>query len=256
MPPRKRMRTTRTRKGSRRSKFSSSISQEMTANLARAGRAMERRMGPIYPITRTFNLAFQSVSWDNAIVTANSSDGYFQANAVAAGANFGYILVYPALSNMPSGADFTSLFDEYRLVSYTVEIICINTVSNTADSSVFSGQNNSILLHWATDYNGVSGTSSSTTDVFNYLRQYGNYRMVPGLRTDGKAITMHVPAPGVNVSSSAQVAIMKSPWIPTANNGQVHHGCVIGVEFYGAAINQFLVFKCEVRCNWEFRGPI
>lgn len=256
MPPRKRPRLFKSSRKTRKSKFSSSISQEMTPALQRAGRQMHRRVGRIYPITRTYNLAFASTCWDNAIVTANATDGYFQANAVAAGANFGWIQVYPALSNMPQNSDFTNLFDEYRLISYTVEIMCINTVSNTADSSVFSGQNNSILFHFATDYNSSTASSSSTTDVFNYLRQYGNYEVVPGLRTDGKAIKLHIPAPGVNISSGANICMMKSPWIPCANNGQNHHGALIGVEFYGASVNQFLVFKVEVRCNWEFRGPI
>jgi hypothetical protein len=217
-------------------------------------------IGRTHRFTRTFNLA-GNCAVDGSLITAASGQGYFEFNSGTSGPNFGWITVNPQLFQVPTSGDFTNLFDEFRIVSFTVEMTPYNTVTQLTDGTSFATSNNGALIHSCIDYDGNSSITFSTTSDLNSvgaIRQYESYRMAPFFRTDGKGYKVHVPAPAVQIDVAASGQVVHSPWLNQTFAAKPHYGAIFFIEmFAGAAVpSQVFYFKGECTLELEFRGTI
>jgi len=229
-----------------------------TLALSRAFRGASKVVGQIHHFKRSFSLA-GNCTVDGSLITATAGQSFFTMSSSTSVPQFGWILIQPKLSQFPNSGEFTSLFDEYRIVDCVVKMTPYQTVSAMTDASSFGTSTNSALIHSAIDYDGNTALSFSTTSDLNSLgviRQYDSYRMAPFFRTDGKSYTVRCPAPAVLTDSSGTGQVVHSPWLNQTNNGVYHNGIFIMVEMFSstATPSQTIYFKGECTCTLEFRG--
>lgn len=160
------------------------------------------------------------------------------------------------IADLPNVAEFTALFDQYKIWGITVKITPVATMSAAAVAAGTS-PSTGIILHTCLDYDDATNFAATNTGV-DAMREYESYRSYQPYRNGGKPITLFFkPRIASNVYGSGafgSFANMKAPWLDAASTGVEHYGLKLMMETIDGATSAIADFKVEATYHIKMRG--
>jgi len=153
----------------------------------------------------------------HSFVRTSWNQGFFTNGAAASGGLLDF-----KLFNVPNASDFTSLYDEYRIVKVEVEIIPAFTSANNLLGS--NGYPRMHQIHSCVDYDG--GNSGTTLAS---MMQYTNYKGSSIDRIHKRVIFPKIATEVFNTSVSTAYAPKWGQWIDTSNSSVPHYGMIYNI---------------------------
>lgn len=174
--------------------------------------------------------------------------------------NYGTLIITPQLTSVYNYTEFTTLFQEFRIVRYDIDIMMYPTTTQaTGAASSDTGQ---VLIHSAPYTNAAPGIAAGTSDqtCVGALRQYNGYTCRNAYDSTGKPVHYSVTTPMVLIGAVPGVnsALMTSPWLACTSNGNAvqHIGRAFVFEYWNstAGAGDYIPIKVEGRIYLEFRN--
>lgn len=169
----------------------------------RAGMRIVRnpRYLPSIQIKRTF---YNGI-WQPAVTTTNDFWKYYQYT----------------LSNMPDQAQYTSIFDQYKITGVlTTFIPRFDNFDGSNRTTVGTTNSSGVALSIINDpYTVVSPSGTYTSANYNTFAEQGRVRLYEA----GKTITVYSKPTIANTLLSGSNQLVKAPWLQTSNNLTVHY---------------------------------
>lgn len=174
---------------------------------------------------------------------------YQNAVSVGTGANLSNAWAF-RLSDMPGSADFTSLYDEYRIEKATIKFIPKFTQTNTVLGDPVA---NSLLTQFFTciDYDDALALPVGT--AIDDITQYQSCKMTRGNRVHTRYLV-----PKLELTAGGTSSAPKSlQWIDTDNASLIHNGVkYVAPILNGLPANTLLFWDVEVKLVIAFRNVI
>lgn len=208
---------------------------------SRRGTSRMKRGNQIHYIKRSGDLAVDFVNGGNVgpIVAA------------APGTDTIYNLAFE-LNSLPGAADFTALFDQYRIKAIKVNFIPLGNVSSwttgITGTNPFPAGSYAVRSWSALDFNDDNNPPTSIAGI----QEYGNAKWKPYNRVHSRYFY-----PRITLSNGAGQDINfagKQPWIQCSNSAQRHYGIIFGVDASTAPMGTAL-YKLEYKMYLQFRSP-
>jgi len=166
------------------------------------------------------------------------------------------------LGDFPSFADFTNLYDMYRIDSYTLSFMPYIT-GNTGVDTIAQMSNFAVILHYIHDYDD-SSTPANTTAGMDALKQYASYRRVHLGNCMGKPISIRVANPArvqpaiVNAGTYTGAMVDRSKRFIDCGSTTVEHFGIKGIfEILdwnpGTTVQPQMYVKAEVKAHFTFK---
>lgn len=182
-------------------------------------------------------------------------DGGTISTTAATANTFG--VIYWEFTSIPGYAEFTSMYDFYKINAVQVRFIPVSNQTISVDQTTYAANTTSHYNRLITvlDYNDRTVPTS-----LNDLRQYSNCKVSPGNFTHKRFIH---PKPTISIdedsASSNQLAFGqlpgKNPWLATNGATNVeHYGIKFGIEHPSIASNSYPLYKVEFRVYLSFKG--
>jgi len=164
----------------------------------------------------------------------------------ASGGTETFGVLYWDLASIPGFAEFTALYDFYKINAVQVRFLPIS--DNTySDSSILQASNRLITV---IDYNDRTVPTS-----LNDLRQYSNCKVSPFNRIHKRflhpkpLITMDEDSSSGGVYGIGQAG--RPPWIATTSNQCEYYGIKYGIEHPSSSS---ILYKVEYKLYLSFKG--
>lgn len=165
------------------------------------------------------------------------------------------------LDNLPGLADFTSLFDSYKLSAVKIKIIPFGTSANMqgGQSTTDSNQALSSMNYSVIDYDDYDYFSASTAGIQG-MQQYTSIKVRNPYAYNGKPITRYfVPRlaqPTYAGTLSTAYVSSKPRWIDCNNTKAEHYGFKTLWEVFSPKpdVQNYLWFKIEATLYMKFKG--
>jgi len=148
-----------------------------------------------------------------------------------------------SLSNLPNYTEFTSLYDQYRILQASVSFL---PYANSSSSGSVTGSFPGIIAS-AIDYDDAS--LPGTTD----LQQYESYKRNPAFLEFVRTIKPRVAIATYNGSTFTGYANQYAPWID-ANSPNVPHYGLKTVIFNSTYTTSTPVYEVEVQLTFQVRS--
>jgi len=148
-----------------------------------------------------------------------------------------------ALSNLPNYTEFTSLFDQYRILQASVSFL---PYANSSSSGAVSGSFPGIIAS-AIDYDDAS--LPGATD----LQQYESYKRNPAFEEFVRTIKPRVAIAAYNGSTFTGYVNRYAPWID-ANSPSVPHYGLKTVIINSTYATSTPVYEVEVQLTIQVRS--
>lgn len=208
------------------------------ATIVRPMRALTTRTGsnPVHYFTRYSFYQAPLVS-----MTTNASGQIF-GNMYARGLTDIYTDL--AVISMPSTSDFTSLYDQYKILSYTIEIRPRYT-----DRSLNAGSGTTTIavptIYWVYDQDDVN-VPANAGEIMQHPKVRSKFlNRVVMITVKNPSITAPVYRPGVAFGYETR----KAPWIDLANLDVPHLGVKYFIQATPLADYTSLF---DIRVKWRF----
>lgn len=143
------------------------------------------------------------------------------------------------LNNLPGFAEFTSLYDFYKINAVKISFIPTQTVSNSL-STISNAQNSRFFS--VIDYNDDTAPTS-----LDELRQYASCRYTSIFRTHKR----YIYKPKYSIQSYVQ----SRQWINTATPSTEWYGLKIGIEAMGSTVSTSMNYRVEAKYYVSFKNP-
>lgn len=200
-------------------------------------------------------LAPQSAYSAGSYSTASST--YTITTPAGSGTNYYGSAYYFKLSDLPDVADFTTLYDTYKILGVQFNIYPLFSEASTATTGAVNGMG--CIIHSIIDNDDNFAPTASETGV-GYLRQYSNSYRTNNLLMTKKFSRFIKPRVLVaNWDSSAAFATggSKRQWLDCARADIAHYGFKFIIETYTDSANALkLSFKVECKYYLAFKTPI
>lgn len=160
------------------------------------------------------------------------------------------------LSDISDVADFTNLFDQYRINGIAVKIIpCVTNIRGSTSGGTLPDLG--CFLHIVNDVDDAATPAASAVGM-DALRQYESYRSINPYRNNGAPIKFYIKprvAPAIYGSGTfTGYGSVRPPWIDLVSTGVDHYGMKFLVETIEGALNQLAEFKVEATYYFSCRG--
>jgi glutathione peroxidase-family protein len=156
------------------------------------------------------------------------------------------------LQDLPNYAEFTSLFERYRLESVEIVLHPFNTFTETATTASNGACGG--FLHSFVDYNDVGVVTANQSSI-NSMRERPSYRTmnVASQKPYTWALRPRVAVPAYASTGFSGYSNMAAPWIDSISTDVEHYGMKWLFEIANASpLIQFLNFKLEFRYTLSF----
>lgn len=151
-----------------------------------------------------------------------------------------------ALSDLPSYTDFTSLFDEYRIVQVILEFIPVTTSFGPSTSATDLPS-----VHTVIDYDDSTAPASIDT-----LRQFGTHQIVANQVYFKRVLS---PRCTVATYSGAFTSYSLSPvsqWRDSVSPGILHYGVKVGTSPVTTVSGSYVLYNIEATYTIQCRSTI
>lgn len=158
------------------------------------------------------------------------------------------------LSDVANYAEFTSLFDQYRIVGVKISILPLANSVNTGDAS--SVMDTTMVIHHCMDFDDGTPYAASLAGVQD-MQQRGNYKRAKGWTPTYKYYKPRVLTLGTVAAGGQNVVNPRAPWTNCANADLVHYGSKFIFQiFNSSAIATNMVFDVQMQYYIQLRGQI
>lgn len=159
------------------------------------------------------------------------------------------------LSDLPNFAEFTALYDWYKIMGVQFTMIPNSNVNlDSATTGVNIGTNFYNRVATVIDYN-----DDTTPTAMDTLRQYGNCKMYSNNRIIKRFFK---PRPVVTMDEDAESGgttglgeASRKQWIATASNSTEYFALKVGIQHVNPGAN-FTAYNCEAKIYLAFKSVI
>lgn len=171
---------------------------------------------------------------------------------------WGYMVCNFKLEDCVNYAEYTALWDQYKIVGCRLTLIPYQTcVSTAAAYSSATGQP-SFLIHSIIDYDDDNTPTLSNSGV-NDFRQYPSYRCDNIYLGAGKKwsrfVRPKVAAPVYATAITTAYSANSYPWMDSSTTNASSHGIKLIFETVSGGAEASLMVKAEVTYYLKFKSP-
>lgn len=210
--------------------------------------------GKVYSFKRTANFANRSgISTSGAIQQNTATTALVCTGTGTDTIAYGSVSTYFSLNDVPDVAEFTSLFDQYKISKVMIKIIPCQTSSLTSDGT--NGNALGVIWHDLVDVDDATAPTATEAGL-NDMREYQNYRSI-NLYKNGKSITRVIKphiAYGAYSGAFTSYANQKSGWIDCGSPTVQHYGYKALAEIFSESNGAYSMFKVETTYYLKFKN--
>lgn len=204
---------------------------------------------------------------DGTRVVRDGVNHYFQFNcnsSTQGTKQYGTLAYQFSIESLPAGAEFTSLFDEYRINKVVVKITPTGTIVDGSAPGVTGVNYSSFnpMLHWVIDHDDITmptiGTANENDiDNLRHFNSYKTRRLITGkpisivIKPRPTTYTNQSEFSGLNLNMKKMGA-----WIDAVNVNVKHYGLKMifsGIQPVGG-VNYVLPFDIQTTYYMSFKG--
>lgn len=191
----------------------------------------------------------------------NSSDSWYLRTGTGSATSFFTMAQEFTLDMLPDYADYTNLYDQYKINAVKVKVTPYSTAAVLQSGEAgASNQSLGIICHSVIDYDDAATFAASTAGI-NLARQYRTYKTRNFLASDGKPLKRYVKPRVAQAAYGGGVfgsyANMPSPWVDMNSPSVQHYGIKWLWEVFqpDTAQDCYIWFKIEATLYLECREP-
>lgn len=156
------------------------------------------------------------------------------------------------LADIANYSEFTSLFDQYKIVGVKISIVPLCNSVNTGDAS--SAVDTASLVYQCLDFDDGSPFSASLTGIQD-IQQRANFRRTVGYKSISRYYKPRILMLGT-VSAGGQNAINpKAQWTDCGNANVVHYGSKFIFQVYSNSVaTVHIPFDIQMQYYVLFKG--
>jgi len=169
----------------------------------------------------------------------------------ASGASATFGVIYFELAALPNYAEFTALYDFYRINAVQVRFIPVSNITQPTTSANYVATFYDNRIFTVMDYN-----DRSPPTTLDQLRQYSNCKQGTNNRVHKRFI---YPKPLVTMDEDSGsggsygiAQVQKIPWVSTQSNQCEWYGIKYGIEHASTALGT--LYKLEFKFYLSFKG--
>lgn len=168
--------------------------------------------------------------------------------------------MYFSMDNLPGVADFTSLFDSYKICGVKVKIIPFSTSSNLQQGTTGErNQNLSAMCYTVVDYDDYAQFPADSSGI-DLINQYSTKQVRNPFAYDGKPISRyfvpHIAQATYSGALSTGYTTSRPKWLDCNNTKVEHYGYKVLWEVFAPdpAVTCYIWFKIEATMYMKFKG--
>jgi len=180
---------------------------------------------------------------------SKTSEALVLTNSVVGGPiQYGTLCLKFSLDNVTNSTEFTTLFDQYRIVKVVVRIVPFFSQSLTGAAATATLAQTAVLVHSCIDNDDVTAPALSDAGI-SEIRQFNSYRMMNITNGRGyfkRTIYPRTAVPVYGTGAFASYAMgNKKMWLDCQNPDTEHYGLKMIFESSYSGVASVLYFKCE-----------